>query len=418
MKEPSDEPITQENLPRAHHHHSSAPSPACAGTSPRSARKPSSRPRRGMKVRYRRLAKSQHSTRIYQAELNRAHRNEWLPMHTTLAAKILLLLVSTATISFCIAWVMSRIGLSGWISLPIVMIVFAVIGHYFARYLTYSLTQIRDAAENMAQGNYHTRVEPTSTDEVGELAISFNRMSEELEHADQMRKDMIANVSHELRTPVAVMQAQAENMADGVVEASPANLEVIVTQTHRLSDLIAFLLDLSRMEAGAASLDVQTFSMADFLDEVVEPLEIADASHNHEIEMHVPPDLDIEGDRQRLSQLFTNIINNALKHSPDDTHILIDTHYEARGDEIVTNVVNFGSYIDPAQRETIFRRFAQGEHRPGTSSGGTGLGLSIARWAARLHGGSVRVVDDPRGANFEIRLPRIHQENDTSEKVA
>lgn len=140
---------------------------------------------------------------------------------------------------------------------------------------------MRDAAEAMAEGDYTVRVhvDSNSRDEVGQLALTFNEMAEELQHADQMRRDMVANVSHELRTPVSALQAMVENMADGVIDPTPSNLESILNQTHRLSDLIAFLLDLSRMEAGAASLQIEMFNFADFLDETVEPLEIADAGH-------------------------------------------------------------------------------------------------------------------------------------------
>ena len=249
-------------------------------------------------------------------------------------------------------------------------------------------------------------------DEVGQLALTFNEMAEELQHADQMRRDMVANVSHELRTPVSALQAMVENMADGVIDPTPSNLESILNQTHRLSDLIAFLLDLSRMEAGAASLQIEMFNFADFLDETVEPLEIADAGHAHDIEMHVPDDIEMAGDQDRLRQLFTNIIANALKHSADNTTVLIEAHENKDFGTIVTNVVNFGSQIPQEARSDIFRRFVKGKTGPGTESGGTGLGLSIARWAAQLHGGSVRVVDDPRGADFEIILPKYHVTDD------
>ena len=233
-------------------------------------------------------------------------------------------------------------------------------------------------------------------------------MAAELQHADKMRMDMIANVSHELRTPVSALQAQVENMADGVTEPTPANLESILNQTHRLSDLIAFLLDLSRMEAGAASLDIERFNFAEFLDDTIEPLEIADGGHAHIIEMNVPDDIMIEGDQDRLRPLFTNIIGNALKHSPDGTNVLVEAHEDIPHGTVVTNVVNFGSQISPDSRSDIFRRFVRAKTGPGTESGGTGLGLSIARWAAQLHGGTVQVVDDSRGANFEIVLPKYH----------
>ena len=116
----------------------------------------------------------------------------------------------------------------------------------------------------------------------------------------------------------------------------------------------------------------------------------------------------MEGDQDRLRQLFTNIIANALKHSPDGTSVLITAREDEQHGTIVTNVINFGSRIAPEDRSAIFRRFVQGKTGPGTESGGTGLGLSIARWAAQLHGGTVRVVDDDRGADFEIVLPKYH----------
>ena len=192
-------------------------------------------------------------------------------------------------------------------------------------------------------------------------------MAGELEHADKMRRDMIANVSHELRTPVSALQAMVENMADGVTEPTPTNLESILTQTQRLSDLIAFLLDLSRMEAGAASLNIEKFNFADFLDETIEPLEIADGGHAHDIRVTVPADITMEGDQDRLRQLFTNIIANALKHSADGTTVLVDAHEDENQGTIVTNVVNFGSQIAPSDRLDIFRRLSKARRVPAPS---------------------------------------------------
>ena len=106
------------------------------------------------------------------------------------------------------------------------------------------------------------------------------------------------------------------------------------------------------MEAGAASLQIDKFNFADFIDETVEPLEIADAGHAHNIEIHVPDDIEMEGDQDRLRQLFTNIIANALKHSADNTAVLIEAHENKDFGTIVTNVVNFGSQI-PQKRGPI-----------------------------------------------------------------
>ncbi len=144
----------------------------------------------------------------------------------------------------------------------------------------------------------------------------------------------------------------------------------------------------------------------------MEPLEIADAGHAHDIEMHVPDDIEMAGDQDRLRQLFTNIIANALKHSADNTTVLIEAHENKDFGTIVTNVVNFGSQDSPRGAFRYFPPFRQRKNRSGHRIGRNRLGLSIARWAAQLHGGSVRVVDDPRGADFEIILPKYHVTDD------
>lgn len=329
----------------------------------------------------------------------------------SLRAELTILIVVSSVLAFVLAWIATMLGLNGWIALPIAIAATLVFTYVTSRHLTRPLAQMIDAAQAMAEGDYSARVhiKKNSRDEVGELADAFNIMADELEHANQMRRDMIANVSHELRTPVSALQAMVENMADGIVEPTPANLESILTQTHRLSDLISFLLDLSRLEASAASLEIVPINLAEFISETTGPLEYADAGHGHTIEQRIPDDLNLEGDEARLHQLFTNIIANALKHSPDNTAILIEAHGDGTNDTVVVNVVNFGSHIPESVRNDIFRRFVKGKSGPGTESGGTGLGLSIARWAAQLHGGTVQVIDDPRGVNFEIVLPRYPQ---------
>lgn len=329
----------------------------------------------------------------------------------SLRAELTILIVVSSVLAFKLAWIATMLGLNGWIAPPIAIASTQVFTYVTSRHLTRPLAQMIDAAQAMAEGDYSARVhiKKNSRDEVGKLADAFNIMADELEHADQMRRDMIANVSHELRTPVSALQAMVENMADGIVEPTPANLESILTQTHRLSDLISFLLDLSRLEAGAASLEIVPINLAEFISETTGPLEYADAGHGHTIEQRIPDDLNLEGDEARLHQLFTNIIANALKHSPDSTAILIEAHDDGTNDTVVVNVVNFGSHIPESVRNDIFRRFVKGKSGPGTESGGTGLGLSIARWAAQLHGGTVQVIDDPRGVNFEIVLPRYPQ---------
>lgn len=352
-----------------------------------------------------------------------SHHHWWrywrspISFFTSLKGELSAIIVIATAIAFVMAWFLLKLGLNGWIAMPLTLAVALSITYTFSRGLTAPLRQMRDASQAMAEGNYSVRVAiETRRDEVGKLTLAFNEMAEELEHADQMRRDLIANVSHELRTPISAVQAMLENLADGVVEPTSANMEVILNQTHRLTDLITFLLDLSRVEAGEASLNITTFDFSEFLDTIVQPLLIADAGHNHHITFQLEPAMQLMGDRNRLSQLFTNIIANALKHSANNTEILITAHTNHLENILVSNVINFGPQIPREARKELFSRFVKGNQHMGTESGGTGLGLSIARWAAKLHHGDVQIVDDKRGVNFEITLPLQYQPSELPDR--
>src|SRR5262245_5934456 len=135
--------------------------------------------------------------------------------------------------------------------------------------MTRPLREMTAAARAMARGDYTRRVRATSRDEVGELARAFNLMASDLAAADQHRREVIANVSHELRTPISALQAVLENVVDGVAEPDPATMRTALAQTQRLGRLVSELLDLSRIDAGAHRLDVETFPVGPFLAEIV-----------------------------------------------------------------------------------------------------------------------------------------------------
>ena len=150
------------------------------------------------------------------------------------------------------------------------MIAALVSTQLLARGMTSPLRQMTAAARAMARGDYSGPVRATSRDEVGQLAEAFSVMAAELEQTDRTRRDLVANVSHELRTPVAGLRAQLENLVDGVTEPDPAALEVALTETERLSQLVDHLLDLSRLDAGVIHLDLEEVELTPFLHEVVD----------------------------------------------------------------------------------------------------------------------------------------------------
>lgn len=355
----------------------------------------------------------------------------------SLKIKLGVLVAATVTAAVLITWLGLQASLGPSRTFPLAIILSLLVTQVLARGMTSPLREITEAVQAMADGDYTRRVRATSSDEVGQLAHAFNRMAEDLASVEQTRRDLIANVSHELRTPVAALQAQLENMVDGVVQPTPAALEQAHAQTERLTRLVTYLLDLSRIEAGASALNVGRIAVGDFLEDCAEDLSMVDAAKDLRYVVDVTPeDLAIEGDAERLHQVVINLLQNAIRHSPQGGVVRLDAYPvdAGEGSDVVIEVSDEGPGIAAADRERIFQRFVRGTGSTGGdgrgrnssssetydaagstaggtvgSSGGTGIGLAIVRWAVELHGGHVQVVDSERGATMRVTLPaRAH----------
>ena len=278
------------------------------------------------------------------------------------------------------------------VAIAIVLLTAQVLAHGMTR----PLREMTAAAIAMAQGDYTRRVRATSQDEVGRLATAFNRMAADLAAADRQRRELIANVSHELRTPIAALQAVLENVADGVAEPDPATLRTALAQTERLGTLVSELLDLSRIDAGALTLQPELVQLAPMLDRAVAEARVAAEVAGRDVGFRLdvaPPELSVRADPNRLHQVVINLLDNAARHAPPGTDVQLVGRRE--GGDLVLEVRDEGPGIAPEERDRVFHRFTRGERAVG---GGTGLGLAIARWAVDLHGGRIAVVDAP-GAN-------------------
>ena len=282
-------------------------------------------------------------------------------------------------------------------------IIGVTIVQFLARGMTSPLREMTAAARAMAQGDYSRRVRATSRDEVGELAVAFNQMAADLAAADRQRRELIANVSHELRTPITALQGLLENIVDGVATAEPAMMETALAQTERLGRLVAELLDLSRLDAGVVPLTHRPIDVPAFLDDVVREAEVNAAGAGRDVRFAVSsPGIVVPGDRERLHQVFANLLDNAARHSPPGGTVLVRA--ERRDDHLLVAVADEGAGIPPEERDRVFERFTRGERATG---GGTGLGLAIARWVVQLHHGTIAVVDPGRdpGCQIHVTLP-------------
>ena len=322
--------------------------------------------------------------------------------------KLGVLVAATVTLAALITWLGTNNHLGPSRTLPLAIFISLVLTQLLARGMTSPLREMTAAARAMAGGDYSRRVRATSRDEVGQLATAFNTMADDLEQADTLRRELIANVSHELRTPVTALQAQLENIVDGVSEADPATMRVALAQTERLGRLVTYLLDLSRVEAGAVGLEITEVPLRAFLEEAAAGAALVGADKGLTFPVDVdPPDLVVPADPERLHQVVANLLHNAVRHSPPDDVVRLVAQPSGRSVRI--DVVDNGPGIAAADRLHVFERFVRGNSPALTgqvSTGGTGLGLAIVRWAVELHGGRIEVADTSSGCTMRVTLPR------------
>ncbi len=205
---------------------------------------------------------------------------------------------------------------------------------------------------------------------------------------------------------------------DGVSEADPETMRAALKQTERLGRLVADLLDLSRLDSGVVPLNAQGFEVWPFLSGVLKAASIkpgvAMASHSRsrsDVHLHLdvsPPELTGYADPERLHQVMSNLVDNAVKHSPPSGRVTVRARRGATPGSLELEVQDEGAGIPQAQWSKVFERFSRGAvpapHGSG-SDGGTGLGLAIARWAVELHGGRIRVAESTRGCRMHLTLP-------------
>jgi len=323
---------------------------------------------------------------------------------TSVKVKLGLLVAVSVTVASIVAALGAIGNVPAWLSIPVTVALALGVTQLLAVGMTSPLREMTAAARRMARGDYSARVTASSSDEVGQLARAFNRMAEDLAAVDRQRRELVANVSHELRTPLAALCAVLENLVDGVAEPDPVALRTALDQAERLSALASDLVELARVDAGAARLSTTQVPVSELLERAVAEARVVGREVRYDVRV-TPADLTVPADPARLHQLIANLLDNASRHSPTGGVVHISAEATATGWRL--EVADEGPGVPVADRDRVFERF--GTLTEAEGGGGTGLGLAIARWVTDLHGGSIHFVDPaPRstGARVRVDLPR------------
>lgn len=286
-----------------------------------------------------------------------------------------------------------------------IILIIVVTGLYFAGSIVKPIRQISGITRKFALGDFSVRIQNNSDDEIGELCTAINHMADELSSAEAMKNEFISSVSHELRTPLTAIKGWAETlMVDGGEnpDTMKKGVGVIVTETERLSQMVEELLDFSRMQNGHFTL--QTANM-DILAELGDAVLIySDKARREQIEIiYEEPEMlpIVFGDKNRIRQVFINVIDNAIKYSSaGDTVTIKATEKDGR---IIVSVTDTGCGIKSSDLAKVKTKFYKANH----TRRGSGIGLAVADEIISMHGGELDISSsgEGKGTTVKITLP-------------
>ena len=276
-----------------------------------------------------------------------------------------------------------------------------------ARWIAKPLKIMVKSARSVAEGNYQS-IPLEGPDEVQQLASALNEMSRKVQQSSQSQREFVANVSHELKTPITSIQGFAQAILDGTVNTKGAIKkagEVILNETSRLHRLVTDLLILARLEAGTADLKKESVTINSLLQNTIEKFTIIAEKLKVKLIDEFGANVSVLGDGDRLSQVFSNLIDNAIKFSPPNGNVEIRTYNE--GKFILISIKDSGPGIKEDDKLKIFERFYQvDKSRKGGEGRGVGLGLAITKQIMSAHGGEIWVESDGKnGSTLIVKLP-------------
>lgn len=279
-------------------------------------------------------------------------------------------------------------------------------GIIIGRVTSAPITRIAKAALRIGQGELDVRVPVNGSQEVRELAATFNKMADDLQYAETLRNNLMADVSHELRTPLTVLEGNLRAALDKVVPLDEAEVANLYGQTRHLIRLVNDLRELALAESARLPLEKMPTDLKALVTEIIQALEPLAVEKGVALVDEVPPFLEVIIDPFRIRQVLFNLLSNALQHTPEGGIIIVKG--EANLNTTTLSVQDNGEGLEPEQLQAVFNRFYRTDKSRSRETGGTGLGLAIVKAIAEAHGGQIEAqsAGKNRGSKFIIRLPQ------------
>jgi heavy metal sensor kinase len=293
------------------------------------------------------------------------------------------------------------------VGLPVVMLVAVGGGYFLVKRALTPVDQMGSKAELISQYNLSDRLPVSRTgDELERLSVSLNHMITRLDDAFQNSKRFVADASHELRTPLTILRGELENLVEDsrLLAESRERIGSLLEEVERLSKIVERLFALSRLDAGEAQAEWLPFDLGEMVVTTTEQMSLLAEDKKISITCDPSPAVTVIGDRTRLKEVIVNLLDNAIKYTPDGgaVHLKVNT----TNGHAVLEVADTGIGIPAEAVAHVFDRFFRVDQVRSREHGGAGLGLSIVKSICNAHGGEVEVESAlGRGSRFRVKLP-------------
>jgi len=293
---------------------------------------------------------------------------------------------------------------TSWLIVGLATLLAALATFPLARGLLAPVKRLVEGTHRLAAGDFTTRVAATGSDELGKLAQDFNQLASTLERNQQMRRDFMADISHELRTPLAVLRGELEAIQDGVRKFTPESVSSLQAEVGTLTKLVDDLHQLSMSDEGALAYQKAPVDIVSLLEMAGGAFRERFAGRGLALSLSLPESATVFGDRDRLLQLFNNLLENSLRYTDAGGQLLIEARKTAQ--QVTLTFADSGPGVTDEQLEMLCERFYRAESSRNRASGGSGLGLAICVNIAAAHGGRLSAAHSPfGGVSITVELP-------------
>lgn len=278
------------------------------------------------------------------------------------------------------------------------------IAFIISKVISKPIVQINKSAKALAGSNYDIHFDESGYREISELASTLNYAAKELSTVESLRRELIANISHDLRTPLTLITGYSEVMRDIPNEYKPENIQIIIDEAKRLSNIVNDILDLSKLQSGSQELNCERFSLSNALGVIVNRFVKLTGSTGYDITYTFDKDAVVVADELRISQVIYNLLSNAINYTGKDKSVRVIQ--QVREGIVHVDVADTGEGIPEEKLPYIWDRYYKVDKTHKRATVGTGLGLSIVKAVLDMHGAKYGVQSKPgQGSVFWFELP-------------